>query len=106
MPALRALFAPRMATHGITSVRAYLVDVRRYTSRDQASSVRCPSFITDNEVDPISTGQGRQLLDALTCPKTFRRFTRAEGAQGHCEGMAPGVFWAAAFDWLEATVTG
>ena len=105
-PALHALFAPRMATHGISSVRAYLGALRRYTSRDQAPSVRCPSFITDNEVDPISTGQGQQLFDALTCPKTFRRFTRAEGAEGHCEGMAPGVFWAAAFDWLETTVAG
>ncbi len=22
----------------------------------------------------------------MTCPKAFRRFTRAEGAEGHCEG--------------------
>jgi hypothetical protein len=26
----------------------------------------------------------------------------AEGAEGHCEGMAPIVFWTAAFDWLDA----
>ena len=32
----------------------------------------------------------------------FRLFTRAEGAEGHCEGMAPIVFWTAAFDWLDA----
>lgn len=31
-----------------------------------------------------------------TCPT--RRFTPAEGAEGHCEGMAPIVFWTAAFD--------
>jgi hypothetical protein len=41
---------------------------------------------------------------STTCKKAFRRFTRAEGAEGHCEGMAPIVFWTAAFDWLDATV--
>ena len=50
----------------------------------------------------VSTGQGKQLFDQLTCPKDFRLFTRAEGAEGHCEGMAPIVFWTAAFDWLDA----
>jgi hypothetical protein len=35
------------------------------------------------------------------CPQEFRLFTRAEGAEGHCEGMAPIVFWTAAFDWLD-----
>lgn len=60
----------------------------------------CPS-LTDNETDPVSVGQGRALCDRLTCPKTFRLFTRAEGAEGHCEGMAPAVFWTAALDWLD-----
>ena len=50
------------------------------------------------------TGQGQLLCNAMTCPKTFRRFTRAEGAEGHCEGMAPIVFWTAAFDWLDTTL--
>ena len=31
----------------------------------------------------------------------FRLFTRAEGAEGHCEGIAPIVFWTAALDWLD-----
>ena len=42
------------------------------------------------------------LFGHLTCPKDFRLFTRAEGAEGHCEGMAPVVFWTAAFDWLDS----
>ena len=58
-------------------------------------------FVTDNETDTVSVGQGQALFDHLTCPKAFRRFTRPEGAEGHCEGMAPTVFWTAAFDWLD-----
>ena len=45
------------------------------------------------------------LFDRLTCPKEFRLFTKAEGAEGHCEGMAPIIFWTAAFDWLDHLLT-
>ena len=90
-----------MVTHGLTSVRAYCQDMLRYTNEDTAKNITCPSFVTDNETDTVSVGQGKVLFDRLTCPKTFRLFTKAEGAEGHCEGMAPIVFWTAAFDWLD-----
>jgi hypothetical protein len=101
IPALRAFLAPRMATHGLTSVRGYFRDLLRYTNADTASAITCPSYVTDNETDTVSVGQGKVLFDRLTCPKEFRLFTRAEGAEGHCEGMAPIIFWTAAFDWLD-----
>jgi pimeloyl-ACP methyl ester carboxylesterase len=101
IPTLKALLAPRMVTHGLITVRDYFRDLRRYTNEDNAAAITCPSFVTDNETDLVSTGQGKVLFDHLTCPKTFRLFTKAEGAEGHCEGMAPGVFWTAAFDWLD-----
>ena len=100
-PAMKILFGPRMVTHGLSTVREYVGDLRRYASRDQVATIRCPSYITDNETDGVSTGQGKELYDQLACPKTFRRFRRAEGAEGHCEGMAPVVFWTATFDWLD-----
>ncbi len=103
-PALRTLLGPRMVTNGVADPQAYFQDMRRYTAAELAPSIQCPSLVTDNETDPVSTGQGQLLYDALKCPKTFRRFTRAEGAEGHCEGMAPIVFWTAAFDWLDTTL--
>jgi Alpha/beta hydrolase family len=101
IPALKSFLAPRMVTHGLTSVRAYLQDLRGYTNEATAAAITSPSFVTDNETDTVSVGQGKELFDQLTCPKTFRLFTKAEGAEGHCEGMAPIVFWTAAFDWLD-----
>ncbi len=101
IPALKKVLAPRMVTHGLTSVRAYLQDLLRYTNEETASAITSPSFVTDNETDTVSLGQGKELFDRLTCQKTFRLFTKAEGAEGHCEGMAPIVFWTAAFDWLD-----
>jgi hypothetical protein len=32
-------------------------------------------------------------------------FANLLGMQGHCEGMAPIVFWTAAFDWLDHTMS-
>jgi fermentation-respiration switch protein FrsA (DUF1100 family) len=104
IPALLSLLGPRMVTNGVADPQSYFRDLCRYTSAELAPSIRCPSFVTDNETGLVSTGQGHQLYEALTCPKAFRRFARAEGAEGHCEGMAPIVFWTAAFNWLEATV--
>jgi Esterase FrsA-like len=103
-PALWALFAPRMTTHGVSKVREYCLDLARYTNAETVGRVSCPSFVTDNETDLVSTGQGKVLFEHLDCPKEFRLFKKEEGAEGHCEGMAPVVFWDAAFDWLEATI--
>jgi hypothetical protein len=105
IPAIREFLAPRMVTHGLTSVRGYFRDLLRYTNEDTAATISCPSFVTDNETDTVSVGQGRVLFDGLTCAKSFRLFTLAEGAEGHCEGMASIVFWTAAFDWLDDLLT-
>jgi hypothetical protein len=90
-----------MVTHGVTGVRQYCQDMLRYTNKDTIGKITCPTFVTDNERDTVSVGQGKVLFDHLTCPKTFRLFTETEGAEGHCEGMAPIVFWTAALDWLD-----
>ncbi len=103
-PAMATLLPPRMVTNGTPTVRGYFSDMTRYHNRDTAAKISCPTYVADNETDLVSTGQGQQLFDHLTCPKQFRRFTVAEGAAGHCEGMAPIVFWTAAFDWLDGVL--
>ena len=49
-----------MATHGLTSVREYFRDLLRYTNQDTAAAITCPSYVTDNETDTVSLGQGRR----------------------------------------------
>ena len=48
-----------------------------------------------------STMQGRLLYDRLACSKTFVRFTAAECAEGHCEGLGQVIFFARMFDWVD-----
>ena len=105
-PVMAALLGPRMVTNGTPTVRGHFNDMTRYHNRDTAPKVSCPTYVTDNETDHVSTGQGQVLYDHLNCPKEFRRFTRAEGAEGHCEGMAPIVFWTAALNWLDDLLLG
>jgi pimeloyl-ACP methyl ester carboxylesterase len=99
----RRFFSPRMATHGAATVQQYVRTMLDYTNAGRAGSIRCPTLVCDNETDAVSTGQGQRLYDELQCPKDFVRFTAAEGAEGHCEGMAGIVFYDRAFDWLDST---
>jgi hypothetical protein len=105
LPGLREFLEPRMATHGVASVREYFADILMYTNAESAARISCPTYVTDNETDPVSSGQGKLLFDHLTCQKEFRLFTKAEGAEGHCEGMAPVVFWDAAYNWLDGLLS-
>ena len=104
-PAMKALFEPRMTTHGVATARAYCEEMLRYSNAETVTRITCPTFVTDNETDVVSTGQGKVLYDHLTCPKEFRLFTKAEGAEGHCEGMASTIFWDAAYNWLDTLLT-
>ena len=88
-PALKAFLAPRMVTHGVSSPRKYVQDLRHYNNIEAAPKITCASFIADNETDVVSTGQGQELFDHLTCPKTFRRFLQAEGRGGSLRGHGP-----------------
>jgi len=89
----------------VPGVRTYFADALRYTNAATVSRITCPAFVTDNETDEVSTGQGKILFDHLTCPKEFRLFKKEEGAEGHCEGMAPIVFWDAAYNWLDSQLS-
>jgi hypothetical protein len=45
----------------------YVADMLNYTNAAIIGHVTCPSYVTDNESDVVSTGQGRELFDHLTC---------------------------------------
>jgi len=95
------LFGPRRTAHGCTTVQGYARALRDFHNRDAAPKIACPSLICDNEVDVISTGQGHQLAAAMTgATVEFVRFTAAEGAGGHCEGMGREVFDERVYPWL------
>ena len=57
----------------------YLRICVHYRLSDCIANIRCPTLVTQAESDPVAAYAG-WLYDALTGPKTFIRFTAAEGA--------------------------
>jgi hypothetical protein len=78
----------------------YLRVTPEYGLSAAAGKIRCPTLVTQAEGDPLAKDASK-LYDALTCPKTLVRFTNAEGAVDHYEGMARSLFHQRAFDWLD-----
>lgn len=68
--------------------------------------VRCPALVLDNEVEQFFPGQAADLYRGLrrSPRKRFRTFTIAEGAQYHCEPMAPQIRNDAVMGWFEQIV--
>jgi hypothetical protein len=71
---------------------------------DVVSRISCPMLITDPEDEQFWPGDSQALYDALPGPKELVRFTRAEGANWHCEPVANLLRNQRIFDWLDEVV--
>jgi hypothetical protein len=91
----------RMRPYGITSYYDAFHAVQEYNLTEVAGRIRCPMLITDPEGEQFFPGQAQKLYDALSCPKTMIHFTRAQGADQHCEVAAPGYRDFCIYNWLD-----
>lgn len=101
-PGLRTMLAWRMRPYGVTSVYDFFTAAGEYRlSPEDIAAIRCPMLLTDPEHEQFWPGQAARLAEALTCPVTRMPFTAAEGADGHCEPLAPGLRGERILDWLD-----
>lgn len=75
-----------------------------YTLEGIAEKIVCPTLVCEAEDDHAFTGQPGQLYNALICPKTYRKFTKKEGAEEHCHFGALQLFNHEVFEWLDQTL--
>ena len=87
------------------SAYALFKAVERYRLGDLVPRIGTPLMITDPEAEQFWPGQSRRLYDALTGPKMLVPFTKAEGADMHCEPMARSLLEQRMFDWLDETLS-
>ena len=100
-PQLNWTFVQRgLWVHGVDTLMDYLRACAAFRLSDKVGAIACPTLVTMAENDRVARNAER-LYDALTCPKTFIRFTAAEGAGDHCEGSARSVYFQRAYDWLD-----
>ena len=76
-----------MLVHGAADPVAFVEATREYTLAGRAEQITCPTWVCNAELDDIGAS-APQLVEALTCDKTFVHFTAAEGAGDHCEAGA------------------
>ncbi len=82
----------------------YLRSMLDYELSPVAQRIRCPVLVTCAENDPLAANAGR-LHDAVGARrKSLVRFTKEEGAGGHCESTARRLYHQRVFDWLDETL--
>lgn len=97
-------YRSRIATHGTSTVRAYLRELSRFSLAGRAGEITCPTLALEAEGDSASQGQLGVFAGALTAPVTTHRFTAAEGAGGHCEGLGQRRLERVVYDWIETVL--
>jgi pimeloyl-ACP methyl ester carboxylesterase len=96
----RFIFGRGMWVHGAKTPWEYLKMFQAYSLADVARNIQCPTVVDEAENDR-RRGGGKDLYDALQCPKEYVLFAASEGAGEHCEAGAREVFFQKMFDWLD-----
>ena len=73
-------------------------------SRKVASRITAPVGILSPELEQFFPGQSETMAGWLNAPHRLIKFTVAEGAEYHCEPMAPQLRNERVFDWLETNL--
>jgi pimeloyl-ACP methyl ester carboxylesterase len=100
----RFILGRGMWVHGAATPWEYFKMFQAYSLAAVARNIRCPTFVAEAENDR-RRGGGKDLYNALQCPKEYVLFAAGEGAGEHCEAGAHEVFFQRMFDWLDPILT-
>ncbi|MBV9921465.1 MAG: hypothetical protein JOY78_11510 [Pseudonocardia sp.] len=99
-PARARTYALRARPYGITDPYDLFTAVRGYQLRDVADRVGTPLLITDPDGEQFWPGQSEELASLLTGEHELARFTATDGADRHCQPLAPNLTQSKMFSWL------
>ncbi len=88
-----------MWKHGVQTPSELMADMRRYDASADIQRIRCPTLVVDAEAEEY--GDARIFYDALTCPKTYLLFTKAEAAPLHVQTASLALGSQKMFDWID-----
>jgi len=95
-------FAPLlMWILGVNSMAAAREKVARYTLKDAAPLIECPTLVLHGEGDQqASVSHAYRTYEALRCPKKLKIFTKEDGGDQHCQQENLLVMREEVFSWL------
>jgi pimeloyl-ACP methyl ester carboxylesterase len=100
----RFILGRGMWVHGASTPWEYFKMFQAYSLADVAKNIRCPTFVAEAENDR-RRGGGKDLYNALQCPKEYVLFTTREGAGEHCEAGGREIFFQKMFGWLDPVMS-
>jgi hypothetical protein len=104
-PSTRSLLALRIRPYGVTTPYEFFSAARDYVLTDELiARITTPILVTSPENEQFWPGQSQELFDKLSGKKAIVAFTRAEGADSHCEPAASGIRGERIFDWLDEQI--
>jgi hypothetical protein len=99
-PALARTLAFRSRPYGLTDRFDLFTEVLKYQVRDVAGQITTPLLIMDPADEQFWPGQPQQLHDLLQGDKKIIEFTRAQGANFHCQPAGRQLANTQMLDWL------
>jgi hypothetical protein len=100
-PAVARAFAFRSKPYGVTDGFDLFTEVEKYQVRDVAGQITTPLLVVDPEDEQFFPGQPQQLYDMLPNEKEILKFTRAQGANFHCQPLGRQITNTLMLDWLQ-----
>jgi alpha-beta hydrolase superfamily lysophospholipase len=91
-----------MWKHGVETPAELMVQMQDYSNKDIVSKITCSMLVMDGAADEYS--QGRDLFEALACPKEYMFFEAGDPALQHCQVGAQASSSARLFDWLDVNL--
>ncbi len=84
------------------SLAAFLDNLSHYTLAGLEGKITCPLLSVGGEGEgPSANAMAHEFFEKLTCPKTERVVTSAEGGEAHCQINNPSLKHQIEFDWLD-----
>jgi len=99
-PQAARTMAFRGKPYGVTDPYDLFKEVEKYQVRDVAAQVTTPMLILDPQDEQFYPGQAQQVYDLLPGEKTIMEFTRANGANHHCQPLDRHLTATLMLDWL------
>lgn len=100
-PTIARTWRFRARPYGTSGYAETIAEVRRYSVADVAGQITTPLLILSPEHEQFWPGQSERLAELTSDVSTLLPFTAAEGADEHCQPLAPAFAAQRTFDWLD-----